>query len=111
MTKQLSEKYLKRLFRRRADIEDALKRLDGLTQEEYQMAAAQILKAAYTVDDTGRVGRDADIAFNVDSRVVGIDERVANMDERVAGVDARVAVVDKQAKFFDDKLVAVIDGA
>jgi hypothetical protein len=45
-----SEKYLKRLIGR-TDIEDALKRLDRLTQEEAQMAAAQVLKVADTVDD------------------------------------------------------------
>jgi hypothetical protein len=45
-----SEKYLKKLAGRR-DIEDALSRLDRLTQEEVRMAAAQGLKATHDVDD------------------------------------------------------------
>ena len=35
----------------RSDIEDALKRLDSLIQEEVQMAIAQILKATTEVKD------------------------------------------------------------
>ena len=51
MTEPFSEKYLKRLIGR-TDIEDALKKLDRLTQEEARMAAAQVLHVANTVDDT-----------------------------------------------------------
>ncbi|KAF8495948.1 hypothetical protein F5888DRAFT_512217 [Russula emetica] len=42
--------YLKKLIGR-TDLEDALKRLDRLTQEETRMAAAQVLKVANTIDD------------------------------------------------------------
>ena len=132
LTEPFSEKYLTKLFGHRTDIEDALKRLDSLTQEEAQMAAAQVLKATHTIDDTGRVRGVADIALGVDNRVAGIDESVASLDERVAGVgvlvssvDERVAVIDErvacvddrvndvgdQVKAVDNKLVAVIDGA
>jgi hypothetical protein len=44
------EKYLKKLIGRR-DIEDALRRLDILTQEEARMATAQVLKLAHHVKD------------------------------------------------------------
>jgi len=44
-----SEKYLKKVVGR-TDIEDALSRLDRLTQEEARMAAAQGLKATHEVD-------------------------------------------------------------
>ena len=43
-----SEKYVKKLVGRN-DIEDALKRLDRLTQEEARMAAVQILKLTHIV--------------------------------------------------------------
>ena len=76
MTEPLSEKYLKKLFGNGTDIEDALKRLDSLTQEESQMAAAQVLKATHTVDDTGRVRGVADIALSVDNRVQSVDDKV-----------------------------------
>ncbi|KAF8497783.1 hypothetical protein F5888DRAFT_1906567 [Russula emetica] len=64
-----TKKYVKKLFGNRTDIEDALKRLDFLTQEEAQMAAAQVLKATHAVDDTGRVRGVADIALSVDDKV------------------------------------------
>jgi hypothetical protein len=35
----------------RTDLEDALKKLDRLTNEEARMATAQNLKVTYTVDD------------------------------------------------------------
>ena len=43
------EKYLKKLLGR-GDVEDALKRLDNLTQEEAQMATAEVLKVTRSVD-------------------------------------------------------------
>jgi hypothetical protein len=49
-----SEKYLKKLIKKLIgynDIEDALKRLDMLTQEEARMASAQLLKVANAIDD------------------------------------------------------------
>ena len=45
-----SEKYMKKLIGRK-DLEDALSRLDRLTQEEAWMATAQVLKVAYRVED------------------------------------------------------------
>ena len=75
-----SEKYLKKLIGR-TEIDDALKGLDKLTQEEVRMATAQVLKVTHTVDN----------------RVAGIDDRVARIDDRVKAVD--------------DNVVAVIDGA
>ena len=74
-----SEKYMKKLIGR-TEIEDALKRLDKLTQEEAQMAAAQNLKATN----------------NVDKRVEGVTDMVVAIDNRVAGVDDRVRVVDNK---------------
>jgi archaellum component FlaC len=98
------------------DIEDALKRLDRLTQEEAQMAAAQLLKITNTINN--RVGGIADNVLVVDNRVAGIDDRVAGVDERVAGVDCRVACVndrvkdvDNKVKAVDDKVAVVNDGA
>jgi hypothetical protein len=90
LTERFSEKYLKKLSGNGTDIEDALKRLDNLTQEETRMAAAQALGATLTVDDTGGVRGFADIAL-------GIANRVADVGDRVQGVD--------------DKVTAAMDGA
>ena len=97
LTERFLEKCLKKLFGNRTDIEDALKKLDILTLEEAQMAAAQVLKATHTVDETGRVRGVADIALGVDSRVAVVGDQVQGIDDRVQGVD--------------DKVTAAIDGA
>ena len=101
LTGLFSEKYLKKLIGR-TEIEDALKRLDKLTQEEARMATAQVLKVTHTVDE--RVRGVTDDVLAVDNRVAGVEYRVAGVDDRVAGVDDRVKAVD-------DKVATVIDGA
>jgi hypothetical protein len=60
LTEISSEKYLKKLVGR-TEVEDALKRLDKLTQEEARMATAQILKVTHAVE----------------GRVLGVDDKVA----------------------------------
>jgi hypothetical protein len=65
----------------RTEIEDALKRLDRLTQEEARMAAAQNLKVTHTVDD--RVKGVAGTVAAIDNRVAGVDDRVAGVGDQV----------------------------
>ena len=60
LTELSAERYLTRLIGR-TDIEDALKRLDKLTNEEARMATAQILKATRNIEIATR-----DIDNNVD---------------------------------------------
>jgi archaellum component FlaC len=93
----------------KTDIEDALKRLDNLTQEEARMAVAQNLKATHAVDE--RVRGVADTVVAIDNRVAGVDDRVAGVDDRVARVDIRVAHVDDRVKVVDKKVAEVIHGA
>jgi hypothetical protein len=87
LTEKCSGKYLKKLVGR-TEMEDALKKLDKLTNEEARMATAQTLKATHAVDD----------------RVRGVEDKVHDVENRVAGVDDRVAGVD-------DKVAVIIDGA
>jgi archaellum component FlaC len=108
LTEIFSGKYLKKLIGR-TDLEDALKMLDKLTNEEVRMATAQVLKATHTVDD--RVRGVDDKILNVDNRVAGVDDRVARVDNRVEGVEGRVASVDEKVEAIDDKVAVVIDGA
>ena len=101
LTEQCSEKYGKRLIGR-TDMEDALKRLDKLTQEEARMATAEILRTTRAIEE-GVTGVGEQVLV-IDDRVAGVDDRVAGVDDRVAGVDNRVAGVD-------DKVTGVINGA
>ncbi|KAH9031128.1 hypothetical protein EDB85DRAFT_1383471 [Lactarius pseudohatsudake] len=50
MKQSRAKKYLKKLIGKK-EMEDALKRLDKLTQEEARMAAAEILRLTHIVDD------------------------------------------------------------
>jgi phenylalanyl-tRNA synthetase alpha subunit len=74
-----SEKFFKKLIGRK-DIEDSLKRLDRLTQEEARMAAAQILSLTHTVDNN------------------------------VTDVGNKVTDVGKTLKVVDDKMDVVVKG-
>jgi hypothetical protein len=58
-------------------MEDALKRLDKLTQEEGRMAIAENLMATHAVDERVRL---------VTEQVLAVDDRVANVNDRVAEV-------------------------
>ena len=106
-TERCVEKYLKKLIGR-TEIEDALKRLDKLTQEEARMAAAASLKVTHAVDK--RVEGVADTVTAIDNRVAGVDDRVAGVDDRVASVNDRVVTVDDRVKVVDNKVMEVIAG-
>ncbi|KAH9178009.1 hypothetical protein EDB89DRAFT_1844211, partial [Lactarius sanguifluus] len=74
-----TKKYLKKLVGRN-DVEDALQRLDRLTQEEARMAAVEALTITRGIDD----------------KVDGVDERVQRVDTKVEGIDDRVRSVDNK---------------
>ena len=82
----MSEKYLKRLIGN-SDIEDALKRLDKLTNEEDRMVSAQVLEVTHTVGDN----------------VLGVDNKVAHVNDRVTDIGDNVTAIA-------DKVAAVLDG-
>ena len=95
-------------------MEDALKKLDKLTQEEARMAVAQNLKATHTVDERVRgvanaVGAIEGGVADVNDRIIGVDVRVAGVDDRVAGVDNLVARVDDRVARVDDRVARVDD--
>ena len=96
-----SEKFAKRLVGR-TELEDVLKRLDKLTQEEARMATAQNLKATHTVDKGVK---------EVVDTVVAIDDMVTRVDDRVAAVNDRVVSVDDRVKVVNNKVTEVIAGA
>ncbi|KAH9062652.1 hypothetical protein EDB83DRAFT_847614 [Lactarius deliciosus] len=76
--------YLMKLIGRK-DVEDALQRLDALTQEEVRMAAAEALTFTRGIDDRVK---------DVDDKVKDVGEHVDGVDERVRGVDMKVEGID-----------------
>ena len=106
-TEGCSEKYVKTLIGK-TELEDALKRLDKLTQEEARMAAVQNLKVTHSVDN--RVKGVADTVVTIDNRVAGVDGRVASVGNQVSSVDDRVVTVDDRVKVIDNRVTEVIAG-
>ncbi|KAF8476284.1 hypothetical protein DFH94DRAFT_683701 [Russula ochroleuca] len=106
-TKEIKRGRMKKFGKKligRTDMDDALKRLDKLTQEEARMVVAQNLKATHAVDE-----RVANMAVAIDTRVASVDNRVACVDDRVARVDDRVAHVDNNVASIDAKVTSVED--
>ena len=106
--------YLKKLIGRK-DVEDALQRLDQLTQEEARMAAAEILMISRGIDDKvkavdEKVTDVVDKVKEVDDKVESIDERVQRVDIKVEGIDNQVRTVDHTVQGVDHKLGSVAQG-
>ena len=76
------EKYLKKLLGK-TDIEDALKRLDKLTQEEVWMATAQLLTFTHGVDD----------------KVTRLDDEVKSVGGKVNDIGNTVRVVHEGTQY------------
>jgi uncharacterized protein YoxC len=90
LLKCFSGKYLKKLMGD-TDVEDSLKKLDKLTQEEALMASAELLKM------TDRLGSQV---MGVDDRVRGVGSRVQEVGDHVGNkvqdVDGRVQGIGKE---------------
>ena len=115
LTERCLEKYMKKLIGR-TEIEDGLKRLDKLTQEEARMAAAQNLKVTHAVAETvvaidNKVDEVDDRVANASEQLTSIDDRVAGVSDLVAGVDDRVAGVSDQVAGVDDRVQQMADQA
>ena len=89
----VSEKFLKRVIGR-TDLEDGMKKLDKLTNEEVAMASAQLLK----------------VAHNIDNNVTEVNEGVKRVDENVLVVKSEVQIVNDNIKAVDDKVQTMADG-
>ena len=86
----------------RTEIDDALKTLNKLTQEESWMVITQNLKATLAVGESVR---------GIEDTVVAISNSVAGVDDRVPGLSGIVASVDERVRVVDDRVVEVIHGA
>jgi coenzyme F420-reducing hydrogenase alpha subunit len=82
-----TEKFLNRLIGK-AEIQDALERLDMLTKEETGMAVARNLEVTHVVD-----------------------QNVKTVEEVVRGIDNNVMVVEEVTNIIDKNVRAIRDGA
>jgi hypothetical protein len=81
------------------DLEDALKKLDRLTQEEARMAHAEVLRITHSICNEVKI---------VDGKVERVEDKVEGVGDKVEEVGDKVG--DK-VQCVDDKVQVVIDGA
>ena len=93
LTKLCTEKFFRKLAGM-ADLEDALKNLDRLTQEEVRMANAEVLRITNNISDGVKI---------VDGKVEGVHNKVDGVGNKVEDVGDKVQGVG-------DKVQVVIDG-
>ena len=83
LTKRCAEKFFRKLAGM-ADLEDALKKLDRLTQEEARMANAEVMRVTHSIRDGIKV---------VDGKVDEVGDKVGDIGGKVKCVDEKVQVV------------------
>jgi archaellum component FlaC len=96
----------------RKDVEEALQRLDHLTQEEARMAAAEVLTIACAIDDKVKAVDDKvtdvrDKVKDVDDKVEGVDKRVQSVDTKVEGINNHVQSLDNLVQILDSDVQSV----
>ncbi|KAH8985162.1 hypothetical protein EDB92DRAFT_2105691, partial [Lactarius akahatsu] len=102
-----AKKFVKKLVGRR-DIEDALQKLDRLTQEEARMATAEVLRVTHGVDDKVKgVGFQVE---GVNKVVHGVGEGVQRVDHKVQAVDDRVKQVNDRVGVVNDDVKLIVEG-
>ena len=100
-----AELYVEKFFRKlagMADLEDSLKKLDRLTQEEARMALSEVLKITYhTRDEVNVVDGKVEIVGN---KVEVMGDKVADVGDKVEGVGDRLDVVGDKVVDVGDKV-------
>ncbi|KAI0297925.1 hypothetical protein BC826DRAFT_135394 [Russula brevipes] len=100
------KKFLKKLIGG-TDIEDALRSLDNLTQEESRMAAAELRKAVHVVD--GRVLRVDERVQGVRRDMEGVSTKVQDVQDTVQGVDVGVRSIGHKVEDVSSSVQGVDD--
>ena len=85
----------------RTDLEDALKKLDKLTQEEARMALAEVLRVTHSIRDGVKV---------VDGKVENVEDKVEDMGDKVEDMGDKVDGMSNKVQCVDDKVQVVING-
>ena len=105
------EKYFKKLIVN-SDMEDSLKRLDKLTQEEARMASAEQLKMTHGVDDRvkdveGKVQDVRSDVHGVGNKVQGVGGMVQDVRSDVHDVGNKVQGVEGKVQDVDDRVQGI----
>ncbi|KAH9026584.1 hypothetical protein EDB85DRAFT_164570 [Lactarius pseudohatsudake] len=102
-TKELRRGSAKRFLKRlagRTDLEDAVKKLDRLTQEEARMALSEVLKITHIVHDDVKA---------VDGKVESVDDKVEDMGDKVDDLGDKVDDMDDKVDDVGNKVDDIVD--
>ena len=115
LTKRRTEKFFRKLAGM-ADLENALKKLDRLTQEEAKMANAEVLRITQSIRDgvkvvDGKVEEVGEKVEGVGEKVEGVGEKVEDVGDKVEDVGEKVDDVGGKVESVDEKVQVVIEGA
>ncbi|KAH9034407.1 hypothetical protein EDB83DRAFT_2525242 [Lactarius deliciosus] len=94
-----TEKFLKKLAGK-TDLEDAIKKLDRLTQEEARMALSEVLKITHIIHDDVKA---------VDSKVGSVDDKVDAIGGKVDDMGTNVNDIGDKVGCVDEKVQVIID--
>ena len=100
-TEQSVDKFLKKLAGR-TDLEDALKKLDKLTQEEARMALAEVLRNTHIVRDEVKV---------VGGKVGSVEDKVEDIGDKVKDMGDKMEDIGDKVQCVDENVQVVMDGA
>ncbi|KAH9018462.1 hypothetical protein EDB84DRAFT_1581534, partial [Lactarius hengduanensis] len=101
-----AKKFLKKLAGM-TDLEDAVKKLDRLTQEEARMALAEVLKITHIVRDDLKVV-DGKVE-SIDGKVEDVGDKVDDVSDKIDDVGDKVDDVGEKIDDVGDKVVDVGD--
>ncbi|KAH9060271.1 hypothetical protein EDB87DRAFT_623618 [Lactarius vividus] len=123
-TKELRRGSAKRFLKKLAgmtDLEDAMKKLDRLTQEEARMALSEVLKITHIVRDDVKVvdgkvesigDKVEDMGDKIDNmgdKVDDVGDKVNDMGGKVDDVGGQVEDIGDRVQSVDEKVQVVID--
>jgi len=87
------------------DIEDAVQKLDALTQEEARIASAELMKITHGVDD--RVKGVSKEVQDVSGNVQDVGNKVEEIDAKVQGVGSNIKDIGKEVQGVSDEVQVV----
>ncbi|KAI9439163.1 hypothetical protein H4582DRAFT_1775797, partial [Lactarius indigo] len=103
-TKEMKQSRFRKIIKKvvgKTKLEDGLKRLDKMTNDEAQMAIMELLRVTHNIDAT---------IEGVDKNVQGIGAQVKDVDENMQGVKRDVRHVGENVESVKERMQTVING-
>ncbi|KAH9000383.1 hypothetical protein EDB92DRAFT_1812732 [Lactarius akahatsu] len=112
-TKEMKQKFFLKKVAGVTNLEDGIKRLDKLTDEEARMANAVVLKVTHIIDEKVMEVGDGVKAVEKNVQVDGaqlheVDENILGVGAKVKDVNGEVQVVNNSVKVIEEKVQLIV---